>query len=72
MVDSAGGRTQVAQVTTGVIVIVLLFLTAPFPYMPHAVLSSVVFLIGIELVDHRDESIHRVRPDEFVVALSPP
>ena len=52
MVDGAGGRSQVAQVTTGVIVaIVLLFLTAPIQYMPKAVLASVVFLIGIELVD---------------------
>ena len=29
----------------------LLFLTAPIQYMPKAVLASVVFLIGIELVD---------------------
>ena len=52
MVDGAGGKSQVAQITTGVIVaIVLLFLTVPLQYMPKAVLSTVVFLIGIELVD---------------------
>ena len=52
MVDSAGGRSQLATLTTSVIVvIVLLFLTKPLAYMPAAVLSSVVFLIGIELVD---------------------
>jgi high affinity sulfate transporter 1 len=70
MVDGAGGRSQLAQVTTGVIVlIVLLFLTAPIQYLPEAVLASVVFLIGIELVDYRGMArIRRVRLDEFVVA----
>ena len=52
MVDEAQGRTQVAQLTTAVVVaIVLLFLTKPLQYMPNAVLSSVVFLIGLKLVD---------------------
>jgi SulP family sulfate permease len=70
MVDGAGGRSQVAQVTTGAIVaIVLLFLTVPIQYMPQAVLSSVVFLIGIQLVDLAGmRKILRLRPDEFVVA----
>ncbi len=71
MVDSAGGRSQIAQVTTGAIVIVtLLFLTVPLSYMPNAVLSAVVFLIGIKLIDYLGmTSISRVRPGEFVVAL---
>jgi sulfate permease, SulP family len=70
MVDGAGGTSQVAQLTTGVIVaIVLLFLTVPLQYMPKAVLASVVFLIGIELVDLAGmRNILRLRPDEFVVA----
>ena len=52
MVDGAGGRSQLAQLTTAVIMlIVLLFLTKPLQYMPNAVLAVVVFLIGIELVD---------------------
>ena len=70
MLDSAGGRSQVASVTTvGIVVIVLLFLTKPLQYMPEAVLSSVVFLIGIELVKVADmRRIYRVRRDEFVVA----
>ena len=39
MVDGAGGRSQLAQLTTAVIVlIVLLFLTVPLQYMPEAVL----------------------------------
>ena len=70
MVDGAGGRSQLAQLTTGVVVvIVLLFLTAPIQYLPQAVLSSVVFLIGLELVDYPGMArIFRVRLDEFVVA----
>jgi high affinity sulfate transporter 1 len=70
MVDGAGGRSQVAQVTTGLIVlVVLLFLTGPIQYMPEAVLASVVFLIGFELVDLPGMAkILRVRADEFVVA----
>ena len=35
------------------VVLVLLFLTGPLAYMPEAVLSAVVFLIGLELVDSR-------------------
>ena len=70
MVDGAGGTSQVAQMTTGVIVaIVLLFLTVPLQYMPKAVLASVVFLIGVELVDLKGmRDILRLRPSEFVVA----
>ncbi len=70
MVDGAGGRSQLAQITTGLIVlVVLLFLTAPLEYMPKSVLSAVVFMIGIQLIDLKGmRSILRVRKDEFVVA----
>jgi SulP family sulfate permease len=70
MVDSAGGRSQISQLTAGAIVVaVLLFLTGPLSYMPNAVLAAVVFLIGVRLVDVKGMSdIYRVRPGEFVVA----
>jgi sulfate permease, SulP family len=70
MVDSAGGRSQISSLTTAAIVLlVLLFLTGPLQYMPNAVLSSVVFLIGIELIDIKGmHGILRVRLDEFLVA----
>ena len=70
MVDSAGGRSQIAQLTTGaIVVVVLLFLTVPLSYMPNAVLSAVVFLIGIKLVDYLGmRGIYGLRQDEFVVA----
>ncbi len=71
MVDGAGGRSQLATLTTSAIVLlVLLFLTKPLAYMPDAVLASVVFLIGIELVDVKGmRKIFVQRPVEFWVAL---
>ncbi len=71
MVDSAGGRTQLALlVTTVIVLLVLLFLTAPLAYMPEAVLSAIVFLIGIDLIDIKGmRSIFSQRRSEFWVAL---
>jgi high affinity sulfate transporter 1 len=71
MVDEAKSHTQVAQLTTAVVVaVVLLFLTKPLQYLPNAVLASVVFLIGLKLVDVRHmREIWALRRDEFVVAL---
>ena len=72
MVDGAGGRTQLPMLTTAVVVlVVLLFLTKPLAYMPEAVLASVVFLIGIELVDAKGmRKIYAERRLEFWVALA--
>jgi MFS superfamily sulfate permease-like transporter len=71
MIDSAGGRSQLSLLFTGVIVLlVLLFLTGPLAYMPEAVLSAVVFLIGIGLIDLKGmRSIFAQRRSEFWVAL---
>jgi MFS superfamily sulfate permease-like transporter len=71
MVDSAGGHSQLAQITTTVIVlIVLLFLTGVLAYMPDAVLSAVVFLIGVNLIDVKGmRTIFAEAPTEFWVAL---
>ena len=71
MVETAGGLSQLSQITTSFFVfLVLLFLTAPLSYMPSAVLSTVVFLIGIELIDIRGmRRIFFERPWEFWVAL---
>ena len=72
MVDSAGGQSQLAQVTAAVIVLlVLLFLTAPLAYMPEAVLATVVFLIGVELIDVKGmRRIYIERPWEFWIAAT--
>ena len=71
MVDSAGGRTQLALlVMAGVVLVVLLFLTGPLAYMPEAVLSAVVFLIGLDLIDLDGMlRIYRERRSEFWIAL---
>jgi len=71
MVDSAGGRTQLSLLITSLIVLlVLLFLTGPLAYIPDAVLSTVVFLIGIDLIDVKGmHSIFVRRRSEFWVAL---
>lgn len=71
MVKSVGGRTQLTQLTTVFIVlIVLLFFTKPFAYLPTAALSSIVFLIGLRLIDLKGmTALYRQRPVEFAVAL---
>jgi sulfate permease, SulP family len=72
MVDEAKSRTQVAQLTTAVVVaLVLLFLTRPLQFLPNAVLSSVVFLIGVKLIAVKGmRTIYGLRRDEFWVALA--
>ena len=71
IVDDAGGRSQLASLTTSVLaLIVLLVATGPLSYLPIPALAAVVFLIGTELIDLR--GLHRVRmvrPTEFAVAL---
>ena len=71
MVDSAGGKTQLSHLTAvAVVVMVLLFLTAPLAYMPESVLAAVVFLVGIDLVKVEEmKRIYRQRQPEFWVAV---
>ncbi len=71
MVDSAGGRSQLAQLTTSVVVlIVLLLLTGPLAYLPDAALAAIVFLIAIELIDIKGmRRILACRRHEFAIAL---
>jgi high affinity sulfate transporter 1 len=72
MVESAGGTSQLAQlIASAVVLLVLLFATRPLAYMPEAVLSAVVFMIGVELIDVQGlRRIHAARPSEFWVALA--
>ena len=71
MVDSAGGSSQLAQITTAVIVLlVLLFLTGPLEYLPKAALSAIVLLVGVNLIDIKGMGkIHAQAPVEFWVAV---
>jgi SulP family sulfate permease len=71
MVDSAGGRSQLCSLTAAVVVLlVVLVLTGPLAYLPIAALATVVFLIGIELIDVAGmRRIYRLRREEFLVAV---
>jgi MFS superfamily sulfate permease-like transporter len=72
MVESSGGRSQMAQVATAAVVaVVLLFLTRPLQYLPRCVLGAIVFLIAIKLIDVRGLwSISRESPGESVLAVT--
>jgi MFS superfamily sulfate permease-like transporter len=72
MVESAGGRSQLAQLATaGVVVFVLLFLTGPLQYLPRCVLGAIVFTIAVGLVDLRGlRDIGRESPGELRLALT--
>ena len=72
VVDSAGGRTQVSQLTTAAVVLaVLLFATGLIARLPNAALAALVFLIGAHLVDVRAlRQIYHFRKSTFAVALA--
>jgi SulP family sulfate permease len=71
MVDGAGGHSQLAQLTTVLVVLlVILFLTGPLAYMPESVLAAVVFMIGLELIKFAGmRQIYQQARSEFWVAL---
>jgi sulfate permease, SulP family len=71
MVESSGGRSQVAHLATAAVVgFVLLFLTGPLQYLPRCVLGAIVFTIAVELVDVRGlRDIQLESPGEFGLAL---
>jgi MFS superfamily sulfate permease-like transporter len=71
IVDSAGGRSQLSLlVMAAIVLLVLLFLTAPLAFMPEAALSAIVFLIGVGLIDLvAMRRVFRQRRSEFWVAL---
>ena len=71
MVDSGGGRSQVSQLTaSGIVLVVLLFLTGPLAHLPTAVLSAIVFLVAVKMIDVRGmRRIFIEARAEFWVAL---
>jgi sulfate permease, SulP family len=72
MMESSGGRSQVAHVAAAAVVaLVLLFLTHPLQYLPRCVLGAIVFIVAIRLVDLRGmRAIRRESPGEFALALT--
>jgi sulfate permease, SulP family len=71
VVESSGGRSQIAHLTTaGIVAFVLLFLTGPLHYLPRCVLAAIVFTIAARLIDVRGlRNILRETPGEFELAL---
>jgi SulP family sulfate permease len=71
MVESSGARSQMAHLTTAVMVaLALLFLTRPLQYLPTCVLGAIVFIVAIRLVDLRGmRAIRRESPAEFWLAV---
>ncbi|MDQ2833707.1 MAG: SulP family inorganic anion transporter [Acidobacteriota bacterium] len=70
MVESVGGSSQLAQVSTAAVVaLVLVFLTRPLQYLPQCVLGALVFLVALRLIDLRSlGEIRRESPGEFWLA----
>jgi sulfate permease, SulP family len=71
IVDSAGGRSQLASLSAAAVVLLTVtLLTGPLAYLPQAALAAVVFLIAVDLVDVQElRRILAMRRDEFAVAL---
>jgi MFS superfamily sulfate permease-like transporter len=71
MMEDAGGRSQMAQVATAVVVcVVLLFLTRPLQYLPTCVLGVLVFLVALRLINLVE--LGRIRsesPQEYALAV---
>ena len=72
MVESSGGRGQVAHFATAVVVaLALLGLTGPLQFLPRCVLGAIVCLIAIRLIDvDRLRDIRRESPGEYRLALT--
>ena len=71
MVETSGGSSQVAHLSTALFVmLVLLFLTGPLQFLPLCVLGAIVFTIAVRLVDLPGlNDLRRKSPREWVLAL---
>jgi SulP family sulfate permease len=71
MVDSAGGRSQLAQLTAAaVVLVVLLLFTGTLTDLPDAALAAVVFLIAVQLIDVKEmRHIRACRKHEYAVGV---
>ena len=71
MMEGAGARSQLAQVTTAVVVgVVLLFLTGPLQHLPTCVLGAMVFLVAMRLIDFAElRNILAESPQEYALAV---
>ena len=71
MAIDSGARTQLASLITALVVlVVLIFLTHPISFLPNATLASIVFLIGIRMLDIKGlKDIYHKVPSEFILAI---
>ena len=71
MMEDAGGHSQMAQVTTALVVaVVLLFLTGPLQHLPTCVLGAMVFLVALRLIDLKElRNILAESPQEYGLAV---
>jgi MFS superfamily sulfate permease-like transporter len=69
--EAAGGRTQVTGlVSAAIVVVVLLFLTAPLRFVPAVSLAAILIVTGLALVNWKDlRAIHGIEPQEFWLAI---
>lgn len=67
----SGARSQLAALATAAItLVVIIFLTKPLSFLPNATLASIIFLIGLEMVNIAGlKDIYHEVPSEFVLAL---
>ena len=70
ILDEQRGKTQVANATMALVVLViLLFFTGALTNLPKPVLGAIVFLIGVDLIDIAGlRRIWLARPSEFYIA----
>ena len=71
MNDAAGGRTQVAGLVAGAaIALVLIFLTHPLKYVPHAALGAVLVMAAYSLVNIKEVlMLWREDRGEFAISI---
>lgn len=71
MADRVGARSQFAQLVFAVVVVVVLvFFSRYLQYLPHCILTSIVFTIAIGLIDLRTLiAMRRESPGEFALAV---
>jgi sulfate permease, SulP family len=72
MVETSGGNSQLAHLSTALVVmLVLFFLTGPLQFLPVCVLSAVVLTIAVRLVDLKGlRELQRKSPSEWILALT--
>lgn len=72
ILSNSGGRSQLPSIITAIIVLaVILFFTEPISLLPNAALASIVFLIGINMINIKElKDIRRKVRSEYYLAIA--